>query len=65
MEFLNQKEFNGAIIKEQYRFCNTLYIITYLDGKYKLIQIGEDYPKGKKLGENRSAGELHSRIPNY
>jgi hypothetical protein len=65
VEFLHRKEFNGSVIKEQYKVCEDLYLITHDGIKYKLILLNEDNQHGKKIGESRDISALHDRIPDY
>jgi len=58
-DFLEQKEYQGGIIVEQYKCLNDLYIITRVEGKYKL------FLDKKKIGESKDVNVLHERIPDY
>lgn len=65
IEYLNQTEFLGNIIKGQYILGTDLYIVAKGDEKYKLFKINEDYPDGKKIGEHKLGSELLEKIPHY
>lgn len=58
MEFLEQKELHGNIIKAQYKINEDIYAVTFSDGKWKLFLNGN-----KKITESKDFEKIYERIP--
>jgi len=65
IDYINVKEINGGLVVEQYKLCSSLYIITRIEGKYRLYKIDEEGGNPKKICESKNANDLHERIPDY